>query len=341
MPPIEKIDLNLVNKFKEHQSTMPIPTAQITPFIERILDGNRNVKRNTALNYARMLIRIIKFSHETWEDDAICDKILEMVKANQINPFIASVPASVGNTALTAVIVALSPNGRGEWVENSLFEPTFISVGEQLSKQLAERHQRYYQELEKQKKTPAQDKNWVDFEVLVSIRKKLKKEHLLYPNKKEVQQKYLVACLYTLLPPRRLEYASMTKISRANYKTANKEKNYIVGNKKMFFHFGDYKTFKKYGVQRIRIPKEIAAIIRKIQGENMLTTQKGKVMTKNYLTKFIQKTFQDTGKKISATMLRHIYLSHTFKNDATLENKKLLARAMGHSTSQQDFYTKH
>ena len=320
---------------------MPIPMTQMTPFVERLLAGNRNIKKNTALNYARMLIRIIKFSHETWEDDTISDKILEMVRANQINPFLASVPMSVGNTALTAVIVALSPNKRYEWVENTLIEPTFISVGDILSKQLAERHKQYYKELEKQQKTPAQDKNWVDFEVLVAIRKKLKKEHLLYPKKKEILQKYLVACLYTLLPPRRLEYASMMKISRTDYKTIDKEKNYIVGNKKMFFHFGDYKTFKKYGVQRIRIPKEIATIIRKIQNENILTTQKGKVMTKNYLTKFIQKTFQDTGKKISATMLRHIYLSNTFKNDATLENKKLLAAAMGHSTAQQDFYTKH
>ena len=72
-----------------------------------------------------------------------------------------------------------------------------------------------------------------------------------------------------------------------------------------------------------------------------LVTEKGEEMTRNYLSKFIMKTFEETKKSIAVTMLRHIFLSHRFKDESSIAEKQELARLMGHSVSvQQNTYVK-
>ena len=64
-------------------------------------------------------------------------------------------------------------------------------------------------------------------------------------------------------------------------------------------------------------------------------------MTPNGLTKYLNKTFEPTGKKnISSTMLRHIYISEKL-GGPTLKEKKALADKMGHSVATQEIYKKN
>jgi mevalonate pyrophosphate decarboxylase len=61
-------------------------------------------------------------------------------------------------------------------------------------------------------------------------------------------------------------------------------------------------------------------------------------MTANDLSKYIVKVFSPTGKKVGATMLRHIVISELFP--ARLEEQQKTADLMLHSTNQQNLYAK-
>ena len=63
-------------------------------------------------------------------------------------------------------------------------------------------------------------------------------------------------------------------------------------------------------------------------------------MTPNGLTKYLNKTFEPTGKKnISSTMLRHIYITEKL-GGPSIKEKKELADKMCHSVVQQEMYKK-
>ena len=63
-------------------------------------------------------------------------------------------------------------------------------------------------------------------------------------------------------------------------------------------------------------------------------------MSSNGLTKYIQKVFEPTGKKISANLLRHIYISE-FMTGPSLKEKEALGEKMGHNTQTQELYVKN
>jgi len=61
-------------------------------------------------------------------------------------------------------------------------------------------------------------------------------------------------------------------------------------------------------------------------------------MTANGLTKYLQKTFAPTGKNISSSMIRHIFISDKFP--AQNKEKDAVSEKMLHSTEQQTLYSK-
>ena len=71
---------------------------------------------------------------------------------------------------------------------------------------------------------------------------------------------------------------------------------------------------------------------------NLLLNSRKQPMTANGLTKFLQKTFEPTGKNISSSLIRHIFISEKFP--AVNQEKEEVASKMGHSVSQQTLYSK-
>ena len=155
-----------------------------------------------------------------------------------------------------------------------------------------------------------------------------------------------------LIPPRRNIYASVKIITHNDYKKVSDEikdkTNYMIihsRNKKTFI-FSNYKTRKQHGIQRITVPKDLNSIINLWlcfnKTEYLLTDRTGsKKMTENGLTRFLQKTFQETGKKISSTMKRHIFLTEKYGNETSIKEKQKTALNMGHSVdTQQGTYVK-
>jgi len=212
----------------------------------------------------------------------------------------------------------------------------------------------YNEQLDSKKKSEKLSDNWVSMEQLNKIvnrykrdikEKGLETKETFNNSDFTLYQMYLVGSLYTLLPPVRNDYADMEVISFKNYnKLKEKNKNYlvVVGKSKKFFSLGAYKTSDVYGVKVIQIPSKLNKIINKWLEHNktgyFIINKQKKPMTDNSLTKFLYKTFNDTGKKIGSTLIRHVYLSE--KYGVINDEKEHDSFVMGHSLATQKEYVK-
>lgn len=137
------------------------------------------------------------------------------------------------------------------------------------------------------------------------------------------------------MPPRRSE---MVLIKIKDYDPA--KDNYI-DLKKGEFVYNQYKTVKKYGEQRVAFSPEFKPILKKylakVNGQTYLLERNGRPFLATELTREMHNIF---GKKISTSMLRHIYLSEVYKNVPALQEMKERASDMGHSISESLKYVK-
>jgi hypothetical protein len=170
-------------------------------------------------------------------------------------------------------------------------------------------------------KTEKQNANWVGWEDVLKTRERLRGEgkHL----------ELMLLSLYTEIPPRRNKDFFEMVISEGD--NPDKTHNYCVLKDgrpiKLVFHL--YKTRKEYGTQDIDIPDALADVILATKprvGEKLLPFQH-----ENGITRTLNRIFDS--KKIGASMLRHIYLSHKYgdRRDEMAQD----ARLMGHSIQQQ------
>jgi hypothetical protein len=129
------------------------------------------------------------------------------------------------------------------------------------------------------------------------------------------------------IPPRRSQDWTEMKIS--NYTPTD---NYYKGGK---FYFNTYKTAGTYGTQIIAAPRKLKEIMKLYIAKNphdyLLVNHFGKKLFETSLPPRLNKMFG--GKKISTTMLRHIYLSHYHKDTPDLRDMTQLAHDMGHSVA--------
>lgn len=156
---------------------------------------------------------------------------------------------------------------------------------------------------------------------------------------------YLILSLYTLQPPRRNEYYNMKVIK--NTTGLNNSDNFLLWTpKKKEFIFQDYKTAGTYGTERIPVNAELEQVLKLYlkhwqnivrDGNNNLLVKFGNLNLENSndITRRLNRIL---GKKIGASMLRHIYLSEKF--GGALKEMKETAAAMGHSVEQQREYVK-
>jgi len=199
---------------------------------------------------------------------------------------------------------------------------------------------------EKQEKTPAQEENWESWADIMKTYEQLKKEaYPLFSKEKptpaniKTMRDLVILAFYTLIPPRRIQDYIDFKISNID-----KEKHNYWDKEKHELVFNSYKTAKNYGQQRVDAPKELEDIferwipIAEQFSDYMLFNGYGEKMAQPVLTKTINNIF---GKKISASMLRHIYISDVvLKDQPKLSDLKQVASDMGQSVAQQQLYKK-
>ena len=153
-------------------------------------------------------------------------------------------------------------------------------------------------------------------------------------NKKQfdMMQMYVLLSLYILIPPRRTMDFTHFKIRNINPEVDN---YFLIPKRKKdlgAFVFNQYKNAKKLGPQILeRIPKELERIIDKWMQYNksdyLLVNSVGKQVAGSKIALWLNEIF---GKRISTSMLRHIYLTHKFGN-VNLKELKDTAEDIGNS----------
>jgi hypothetical protein len=216
-----------------------------------------------------------------------------------------------------------------------------------------ELNEQYTAIMSKNNKSEKQETNWTSIEELKKVFKDLEKEVLNMDLKNKIKikpaeftklQDYLVAGLYTLLPPVRLDFAPMFIIPSKTQ--ATKGNNYLInsGRNKKSFYIQEFKNATSRGPQTIEIPPKLNTIINMFLKWNdtnfFLLNNRKELMSANGLGKLISKVFAPTGKKITINLLRSIYVSENVDLDVVKKNAKI-AEAMMHSTDvQQSVYYK-
>lgn len=120
-------------------------------------------------------------------------------------------------------------------------------------------------------------------------------------------------------------------------------KNYYIKNEKTsLFKFGDYKTFKYYGVQTIEVRNPLKNVIdRHIKMQKLKKGDKLLNLSySNYLKRLTNIFMQYSNKSISIDMLRHIYINYILSKNFSDNTLKYFSIMMGHNTKSQAMYRK-
>ena len=139
---------------------------------------------------------------------------------------------------------------------------------------------------------------------------------------------FLIVALMSgvLIPPRRNEWCDV------KIRHFDKDKDNFLDKNTVTFH--TYKTESKYGVQVVKVPRELHAILKKWIGMNqtdylLYNSNTKKKLSSSDLTKRIHRIFQNS--KIGCDMFRSIYLSHIYKDVPKLNELQSIADSMGHN----------
>jgi hypothetical protein len=212
--------------------------------------------------------------------------------------------------------------------------------------------------------TEKQAAKYIDWKKIVKLRRLLARSVRLaryyqrtHINKSDFQllQQNLVLHLYTLMPPVRNDWSTVRYLTESGWSSLSEQEKQTTNNLVMArggyrVYWADYKTKKKHGVIMQMLPKPLQTLLKKhikmlkerYDENDLLWTQNGTPMTRNSLTKFLQRLFyKHFRKKISTSALRSIFLTHKF-DKKVLEEARTIARQMHHTPDvARDFYVKN
>ncbi len=193
----------------------------------------------------------------------------------------------------------------------------------------------YRREIEKQEKTPAQEKSWVTQDEILAKYKDLekaaapllKKGSLTNPEKQKVQDFVLLALLSGIhISPRRSKDYVDFKL-----RNTSDDDNYISDNKKQLV-FNSYKTSKSYGKQTVALPTKLRNILNRWAAVNdsdyLLIDSKGQPLgngnrdSQSGSVKLNQRLEKMFNKKVGVNGLRHSYLTEKYQDTEEEKRKK-------------------
>ena len=318
--------------------------------LKESIEKARNLRPSTINTYIFNLNKL----HKKMFDGKQLENIKFLKNTNNVINALADLKPTTQKTYLASIVVALDSQDGDEY-EKSLNKYRELMINNIKS---------YNAELKEQKKSGTQDKNWTSMKALRKVvngyKKQLGTMGTFNKNKGEISrkehdllQKWMVGSLYVIdnnNPPLRNDYTPMQIISLTDYNKLDdsdlQDNNYlvVVSRNKKFFSFGEYKTSKTYGIKKIDLGSKLNSVmniyLKFHDSKFLLLNNRGEPMSSNGLTKYIQKVFEPTGKKISANLLRHIYISE-FMTGPSLKEKEALGEKMGHNTQTQELYVKN
>ena len=204
-------------------------------------------------------------------------------------------------------------------------------------------NKKYDEERMNQKKSEKESAKWVDLQQLKKMPDYWKRRFLKVKSESHALY-WLLASLYmtaNYCPPRRNIFAT---VKYYETEPATENGNYFVRSPAKFV-YQDYKTASKHGKVVVKIPKNsriLKAIdaYKKYNNSNYLLQYKPtkKPFTSDQITKTLYQVFKPVGEGIGSSMLRKIYVSSKYEDQAELKQRQALAKKMGHSVNTQMIY---
>jgi hypothetical protein len=259
------------------------------------------------------------------------DKIIDLIKDKSIN---------TQKNYIVAVVNALAEDEDYEKVRKKYFD------------KMLELQNTVIDIYDNQEKSEKQEKNWIDYEGILKLLKKLRMiiKPLLEkpPIKLKLQEKILIQQVLLLylysgkaFPPLRNDFDNM-KVYRKDPKKT--DENYLVLNAtNSYFVLNKFKTDKR-GQQTIKFSDKM---LKKLINDWLNITKSDFLLvnasentpiTPNGISKNLLKLFQAyTDKSVSNSLLRSIYISHMYNNEnLSLKEKKQLGKDMLHSNKMAE-----
>ena len=193
--------------------------------------------------------------------------------------------------------------------------------------------------------TEKQKENWMSFDEVKAVESRLldmikpilAQKHPVSTDQMNMIVDWLLVALSSgiYFPPRRSEWQYI------KLKSVTPESDNYIDLKKGVFVLNQYKTAKLYGREEIPYGKPFGLLLKKvlavIPDQQFLLEHKGKQMTSSVITQRLNRIF---GKKVSTSMLRHIYTTDKYGDMPALKELEESAKAMGHSLTQHLEYIK-
>jgi hypothetical protein len=313
------------------------------------IKASRDIRETTLNIYKNMLNRLadkldVDFSMDMFE-----------TKKSEILEYLSTLSNSVKKKMIASIMVAISPE------KNKPLEK-YSSLYNTLKLMLNKENGIYLESVSNNKKSDKDEKNWTTMNELHKVRERLLK-HIKakgYDLKKDkgveskkdffLIQKYLIASLYTLLPPRRLIYSDMKIVNKKEFDAlSEKEKEddaYLVNvnkSRKYFYYGKEADKSSTEEAVKIDVPKSLNNLLNFWTGINkkdyLLLNNQGQKLSKNNLSKEVRSIFSNKSKNISVNLIRKIYISERFAD--VNKEKKEIAEQMNHSVNVADnFYMK-
>tara|TARA_R110001592_G_scaffold178365_1_gene419125 strand:+ start:269 stop:1330 length:1062 start_codon:yes stop_codon:yes gene_type:complete len=219
----------------------------------------------------------------------------------------------------------------------SKLDEGFKKKHEFYSKYIMDLHQKYEYE---------RDNNEVSDEDANKIIRDFSTETIMsHLEKLDTNEEKLIFGLYTLLPPRRLEYCNVVLITEGiKYKMRN-DTNYLVMKKTQpdRFVWNNYKTSNTFGRVEVQVPKELATLLLTYIKENKIKTHQAildykKANFVRIVTNIFNKVYEDAN--ITVRWIRISYA--TYLNNLNISNneRQKIAIQMGHGVVQSSKYRK-
>ena len=312
------------------------------------IEKQRNIKPSTLKAYSNNIKKLTK--DITSKEFSSINYLKDFKK---IKDFLNKKTISTRKNYIATILVMLRAVNKDDKLDKLI---------DQYSDYLMDVNGEYEDKIKNQEKDQKTSENWMDLQDLrkkalkyytkkirdKGINKKTKTK--LSKKEKKILQAYLLVSLYLLdpnVPPRRNEYAGMKIIKSEDYaKLSDKEKNkfnwlWIKSRNRKKFIYNNQKNNKKNEVPITSSVNSVINLYLKYHdGEDFLLNSKNEAMKSNNLTKLLHKIFEKaTGKHISSTMLRKIYVSHKF-DLPKLKELEETNKKMGHTstTMMKNYY---
>jgi hypothetical protein len=295
----------------------------LKPFIEK---SRKNIKLNSIKNYSKNIF-ILNGKKEFENLDFLKD--IEEIK-NRISQY----KDTTKRNYLTSIVVALKA------VDEQKYKPEIEEYVNMLRKMNEEIGKVY----EKGSKTEKEKKNYLTYEELKEIQQdykkkvdelNLRKKNIITPKQNKLLLYYLIASLYTLHDPLRLNWADLIYRKKEDIKDLEDNK---------FIILNDFKNIKQIGKQKIKLSRALAKVInlyRKFnKGEYLLLNTRGFTMSPNSLSKLLPIVFKKGDKAMNLNLIRKSRVADVVDAEQ-IKKEKELANNMLHSVdTQKEVYLK-